>query len=89
MDLRVIGKGCFVKQGGPIKLFLIREYTQVYLKLLVLALCLTICLRVKCGTKLMQNTEVVVYGALVLACEYTTPIKDDIIQRSYLRKDPK
>ena len=89
MDLRVIGKGYFIEQGGLIKLFLVREYTQVYLKLLVLAFRLTIYLRVEYDTKLTQNAEVVAYSALVLAYKYATPIRDDIIQKPYLRKDPK
>ena len=89
IDLRVIGKGCFIKQGGLIRLFLVREYIQVYLKLLVLAFRLTIYLRVEYGTKLTQNAEVVVYSTLVLAYKYATPIRDNIIQRPYLRKDPK
>jgi len=60
-------------------LFLVCEYTQVYLKLLVLTLHLTICLRVECGIKFMLNVEIVTYSAPVLAYKYTTPIKDNII----------
>ena len=89
IDLRVVGKGCFFKQGGPIGLFPVCKYTQVYLKLLVLTLRLTIYLQVECGTKFTLNAEIVVYGALVLACKYTAPIRDNIIQRPYLRKDSK
>ena len=89
IDLKVIGKGYFVKKGGLIRLFLVREYTQVYLKLLVLAFRLTIYLQVEYGTKLTQNAEVVVYSTLVLAYKYATPIRDNIIQRPYLHKDPK
>ena len=89
IDLRVIGKGCFFKQGGPIRLFLVYKYTQVYLKLLVLVFYLTICLQVECSTKLILNTEIVVYSTLVLIYKYTTPIRDNIIQRPCLYKDPK
>ena len=62
---------------------------QVCLKLLVLVLCLTICLWVKYSTELTQDAKVVVYSTLVLAYKYATPIRDDIIQRPYLCKDPK
>ena len=89
IDLRVIGKGCFFKQGGLIRLFLVREYAQVYLKLLVLTLRLTIYLRVEYGAKFILNAEIVVYSALVLAYKYTTPIRDNIIERPYLRNDSK
>ena len=89
MDLRVIGKGYFIKQGGPIRLFLVCKYTQVYLKLLVLAFRLTIYLQVKYGAKLTLNAEMVVYGTLVLAYKHATPIRDNIIQGPYLYKDSK
>ena len=79
MDLRVISKGCFFEYGGLIKLFLVREYTQVYLKLLVLTLYLTIYLQVKYSIKFILNAEMVAYSALLLAYKYTTPIKDNII----------
>ena len=52
---------------------------QVCLKLLVLAFCLTIYLRVECGAKLTQNAEVVVYSTLVFTYKHATPIGDDII----------
>ena len=89
IDLRVIGKGYFFKQGGLIGLFLVYEYAQVCLKLLVLTLRLTIYLQVECGAEFMLNVEMVAYGALVLAYKYTTPIGDDIIWRPCLRKDSK
>ena len=79
MDLRVVGKGYFIKQGGLIRLLLVYKYMQVCLKFLVLAFCLTIYLRVECGTEFTLNAEMVVYGALVLTCEYATFIGDDII----------
>ena len=37
----------------------------------------------------MLNTEIVVYSTLVLIYKYATPIRDNIIWRPYLRKDPK
>ena len=89
IDLKVIGKGCFFKQEGLIRLFLVYKYTQVYLKLLFLILYLTIYLQVEYSAEFTLNAEIVVYGALVLACKYTTPIRDDIVQRPYLRKDSK
>ena len=79
IDLKVIGKGYFFKQGGLIKLFPVYKYTQVYLKLLVLTLYLTIYLRVEYSTKFTLNAERVAYSALVLACKYTAPIRDNII----------
>jgi len=36
-------------------------------------------MRVKYNTKLTLNAEIVIYGALVLACEYVIPIKNNII----------
>ena len=89
IDLKVIDKGCFIKQGGLIKLLSVYKYTQVYLKFLVLAFCLTIYLRVKCGTKFILNVEMVAYNALVLTYKYATPIGDNIIWGPCLRKDPK
>ena len=89
IDLRVIGKGYFFKQGGLIRLFPVYKYIQVYLKLLVLTLYLTIYLQVEYSTKFTLNAEMVVYSALVLAYKYTTPIRDNIIQRPYLYKDSK
>ena len=89
MDFRVIGKGCFIKQGGLIGLFLVYKYMQVCFKLLVLAFYLTIYLQVECSTKLIQNTKVVVHSALILTYKHVTPIKDNIIQRPYLYKDLK
>ena len=89
IDLRVIGKGYFFKQGGPIKLFLVYKYIQVYLKLLVLTLHLTIYLQVKYSIKFTLNAEMVVYSTLVLTYKYTTLIRDNIIQKPYLRKDSK
>ena len=52
---------------------------QVYLKLLVLAFRLIICLKIKYGIKLMLNAKVVTHSALVLTREYVTPIRDNII----------
>ena len=89
MDLRVIGKGYFIKQGGLIKLFLVREYIQVCLKLLVLTFYLTICLWMECSAKLTLNVQMVAHSALVFAYKYATPIRDNIIQRPYLYKDSK
>ena len=60
-------------------MFLVYEYMQVYLKLLVLAFYLTIYLQMECSTKLILNVEIVVYSTLVLTCEYATPIRDNII----------
>ena len=87
MDLKVISKGYFFKQGGPIKLFPVYKYMQVCLKLLVLTLRLTIYLQVEYGAKFTLNVEIVAYSAPVLAYKYTTPIRDNIIQRPYLSKD--
>ena len=89
IDFRIIGKGYFFKQGGLIRLFLVYKYIQVYLKLLILVFYLTVYLQVECSIKFTLNIEVVVYGTLVLICKYATPIKDNIIQRPCLYKDPK
>ena len=70
-------------------MFLAYKYMQVCLKLLVLVFCLTICLQVEYSAKLTQNTEVVAYSALVLTYKHATSIRDNIIWRPYLHKDPK
>ena len=62
---------------------------QVCLKLLVLAFHLTVYLQVEYGTKFILNIEVVVYSTLVLIYKHATPIRDNIIWRPYLYKDPK
>ena len=79
MDLRVIGKGYFIKQGGLIRLLPVYKYIQVCLKLLVLAFHLTICLQVKYNTEFTLNAEMVIYNTLVFIYKYATPIKDNII----------
>ena len=52
---------------------------QVYFKLLVLALYLTIYLQVKYSTKPMLDAEMVVYSTLVFIYKQTASIKDNII----------